>query len=250
MENQKLRADELLVKKGLCQSRTAAKNLIQLGNVLVNNTVLNKPSKLLPIDVHIELTKLPQFVSRGGEKLNAFLETFNIPVTNKTVLDVGASTGGFTDCVLQRGAKSVTCIDVGHSQLHKKILEDQRVTNIEKVNARDLKPKQLPLDSYEMIVMDLSFISIRKVLKTIWQFLQPNGILITLVKPQFEVTQEIAKKTSGVIKDSAIHEHVLAEILGFFNNELEGSTLIGQIPSPIKGTDGNQEFLLGMKKSR
>ena len=249
MDNEKIRADELLLKRGLCESRTAAKNLILDGKVFVDKKVLKKPSKELPIDAHIELTELARFVSRGGEKLDAFLEAFHVDVSGKTILDVGASTGGFTDCAIQRGDISATCVDVGHGQLQKQLQDDPRVTNIEKVNARDLKPSLLPLSSYDIIVMDLSFISLKKVLQIIWQFLKPGGILITLVKPQFELTQEILRKASGVIKDPNLQEKALDEVLDFSKNELHGSITIGKIPSPIKGGDGNQEFLLGIKKN-
>src|SRR5690606_28287662 len=140
----------------------------------------------LPADAPLTVETPPRFVSRGGEKLEGFLEQFAIDINGLYHLDVGASTGGFTDCCLQRGSLSATCVDVGRAQMHNKLIQDPRVTNLEKTNARHLKPDDLPFDEYPLIVMDLSFISLKKVLPAVWQFLAPEGRLIALVKPQFE----------------------------------------------------------------
>lgn len=247
-DSNKMRADELLVKKGLCETRSQARNYILEGKVLIDGEVLKKPGKTIPLDSNLTVSSPTLFVSRAGEKLSAFIEHFDIDPSGKTVLDVGASTGGFTDCMLQNGAKSVVCVDVGHGQLHKKLQEDLRVTNIEKVNARELQANQLPAKEYEMIVMDLSFISLTKVLGNIWQFLENGGVLIALIKPQFELTREEVNKNSGVIKDPEQHEKVLNGIREYCLEALEGVEFIGEIPSPIKGGDGNQEFLIGLKK--
>ena len=170
-------------------------------------------------------------------------------VEGQSILDVGASTGGFTDCCLQRGARSSTCVDVGRAQLHNKLVQDPRVTNIEKTNARSLKAGDLPDDSYPRIVMDISFISLTKVLPAVWAFLQPGGCLIALVKPQFEARKEEVDAGRGIIRDPAIHERILQEVTDFALSKLPGTRLIGSMDSPIKGTDGNREFLIGLEKS-
>lgn len=245
----KIRLDELLCKQGLCESRSKAKDLILSGNVSLNNEPITKPGKMLPPSSSLTLSSNPLYVSRAGHKLQAFLDHFQIDPSNKHILDIGASTGGFTDCLLQRNALSATCIDVGHSQLHPKLLNDPRVTNLEKVNARYLLPTVLPKISYDMIVTDISFISLTKVLPHIWTFLKQNGFLIALVKPQFEATKKEIDRVCGIIKDPEIHQRILNQLLQFCLTHLPHSTLIGYIPSPLKGTDGNQEFLIGLTQS-
>jgi len=245
----KLRLDELLVVKGLVDSRSQAKALILAGKVKLGTERLDKPGRSLPEDSEVWVEAPPRFVSRGGEKLEGFLDQFGISMEGLPLLDVGASTGGFTDCSLQRGAVSATCVDVGRAQMHNKLIQDERVTNLEKTNARHLQPGDLPRDRYPRIVMDLSFISLTKVLPAVWQFLEPGGCLIALVKPQFEAEKREVDTGRGIIRDEAIHERVLAQIKEFALRELTGSALIGTMDSPIKGTDGNREFLLGLKKS-
>jgi 23S rRNA (cytidine1920-2'-O)/16S rRNA (cytidine1409-2'-O)-methyltransferase len=245
----KLRLDELLVAKSLADSRSQAKALILAGKVKLGTTRLDKPGRSLPEDSPITVESPPRFVSRGGEKLEGFLDQFNISMEGLPILDVGASTGGFTDCSLQRGAISATCVDVGRAQMHNKLIQDERVTNIEKTNARHLKIGDLPRDSYPRIVMDLSFISLTKVLPAVWQFLETEGILIALVKPQFEAEKHEVDAGRGIIRDAIIHERVLTQIKDFALRELPGATLIGSMDSPIKGTDGNREFLLGLKNT-
>ncbi len=164
------------------------------------------------------------------------------------MLDVGASTGGFTDCALQAGAASVTCLDVGRAQLHGKLLADPRVTNLEQVNARHLDPAILPRSAYDAVVMDLSFISLRHILPRVWPVLRAGGTLVALVKPQFEAGKAEVDKGQGVIRDPAVQERVLAEIRAFALAELPGAALVGVMDSPITGTDGNREFLLGLTK--
>lgn len=245
----KLRLDELLVEKGLADSRSQAKALILAGKVLLGTERLDKPGRSVPADAELTVEQPPRFVSRGGEKLEGFLDQFAISVEGMDVLDVGASTGGFTDCCLQRGATTATCVDVGRAQMHNKLIQDPRVTNLEKTNARHLKPGDLPRDQYPRIVMDLSFISLTKVLPAVWQFLEPGGCLIALVKPQFEARKEEVDAGRGIIRDEAIHQRVLDEIRDFALAELQGAELIGTMDSPIKGTDGNREFLIGLKSS-
>lgn len=244
----KQRLDELLVAKGLADSRSQAKALILAGKVKLGTERLDKPGRSFPQDSELTVEAPPRFVSRGGEKLEGFLDRFNISVQGLPILDVGASTGGFTDCCLQRGAISATCVDVGRAQMHNKLIQDDRVTNLEKTNARHLQPGDLPQPTYPRIVMDLSFISLTKVLPAVWQFIEPGGCLIALVKPQFEAEKNEVDAGRGIIRDEAIHERVLARIQNFALRELPGAELIGTMDSPIKGTDGNREFLLGLRR--
>ena len=245
----KVRLDELLVKKGLAASRSQAKALILAGKVLLGTERLDKPGRTLPPDSRVSVEQPPRFVSRGGEKLEGFLDQFEISVDGLPILDVGASTGGFTDCCLQRGASSATCVDVGRAQMHNKLIQDPRVTNLEKTNARHLKPGDLQREAYPRIVMDLSFISLTKVLPAVWQFLEPDGCLIALVKPQFEAREEEVDAGRGIIRDEAVHQRVLQAICDFALTELPGAKLIGTMDSPIKGTDGNREFLMGLRRA-
>jgi 23S rRNA (cytidine1920-2'-O)/16S rRNA (cytidine1409-2'-O)-methyltransferase len=245
----KLRLDELLVAKNLAESRSQAKALILAGKVKLGTERLDKPGRSLSEDSDVTVETPPRFVSRGGEKLEGFLDQFLISMEGLHILDVGASTGGFTDCALQRGALSATCVDVGRAQIHNKLIQDARVTNLEKTNARHLQPGDLPRASYPRIVMDLSFISLSKVLPAVWQFLEPAGVLIALVKPQFEAEKHEVDAGRGIIRDEAIHERVLAQITEFALSQLPGSELIGSMDSPIKGTDGNREFLIGLRRA-
>ena len=244
----KVRLDELMVIKGLAPTRAQAKALVMAGRVRNGTERLDKPGKELPDSTPISLTELPRFVSRGGEKLAAAVEAFKLNFTDLHVLDVGASTGGFTDCSLQAGATDVTCVDVGRAQLHPKLIQDKRVTNLEKVNARTLKPGDLPRASYDAVVMDLSFISLRSVLPAVWPFLTSEGFLVALVKPQFEAGKAEADKGKGVIKDPEVRQKVLQTITEFALTELPKAKHIVTIDSPITGADGNHEFLLCIKK--
>lgn len=243
------RLDQLLVARGLAESRAQAQALILAGRVWVGGARSDKPGRALAADADIRIEAPPRFVGRGGEKLLAAIEHFRISFTDRTVLDVGASTGGFTDCALQHGARSVTCVDVGRAQLHGKLRADPRVTNLEQVNARHLKPGDLPLPAYDRIVMDLSFISLRSVLPAVWPFLAPAGILVALVKPQFEAGREEATKGRGVIRDDAVRQRALGEVRAFAGRELAGCRDQGVIDSPISGADGNREFLLVLEKT-
>ncbi|HEY4248566.1 MAG TPA: TlyA family RNA methyltransferase [Lacunisphaera sp.] len=245
----KQRLDELLVARGLSPTRAQAKALIMSGRVRHGTERLDKPGKDYPADFEISVDQPPRFVSRGGEKLAAFLEKFPVDFTGKHVLDVGASTGGFTDCLLQAGAISATCVDVGHSQLHEKIRRDARVTNLEKVNARHLQPGALPRVSYDAIAMDLSFISLKSVLPAVWNFLQPGGSLIALVKPQFEAGKAEVDKGQGIIRDDTVRLRVMAEVREFALRELKGAEVFGEMECPVAGADGNREFLLGLKRN-
>ena len=245
----KLRLDELLVTRGLAASRAQAKALIMAGHILHGTERLDKPGREFAADLDLTVEQPPRFVSRGGEKLAAALTHFALDLKGAHVLDVGASTGGFTDCVLQAGAAAVVCVDVGRAQLHAKLRADPRVTNLEKINARHLATTDLPRTVYDAVVMDLSFISLKSVLPAVWPFLRSGGTLVALVKPQFEAGKAEADKGRGVIRDPAVQQTVLAEVRDFALAALPGCRLIGSIDSPITGADGNREFLLVMTKA-
>lgn len=245
----KLRLDDLLVARGLVPSRAKAKACIMAGLVRSGTERLDKPGKEYPADHPLALVEASRFVSRGGDKLQGWLDRFPLDLRGAQVLDVGASTGGFTDCALQAGAAGVTCLDVGRAQLHGRLLADSRVTNLEQINARHLDPAMLPRAAYDAVVMDLSFISLRHILPAVWPVLRPGGALVALVKPQFEAGKAEVDKGRGVIRDPAVQERVLAEIREFAFSTLPGAVLVGTMDSPITGTDGNREFLLGLAKA-
>ena len=245
----KIRLDELLVLRGLAASRAQAKALVMSGRVRLGTERLDKPGREFAPDTAVEVEQPPRFVSRGGEKLAGALERFALDVRGLHVLDVGASTGGFTDCVLQAGAADVVCVDVGRAQLHAKLRGDPRVTNLEKVNARFLNARDLPRPAYGLIVMDLSFISLRTVLPAVWPLLEPGGTLVALVKPQFEAGKAEVDKGRGVIRDAAVQEATLTAVRDFALTELAGAERVGTMDSPITGADGNREFLLGLRRT-
>ena len=244
----KLRLDELLVTRGLAASRAQAKALIMTGRVLRGTERLDKPGKEFPEDLELTVEQPPRFVSRGGEKLQAALDRFALDLRGAHVLDVGASTGGFTDCALQAGAADVVCVDVGRAQLHARLRADPRVTNLEKINARFLKPGDLPRAEFDAIVMDVSFISLKAVLPAVWPLLRGGGTLVALVKPQFEAGKAEVDKGRGVIRDSAVQEATLTGVREFALTELAGARLVGTMDSPIAGADGNREFLMCLRK--
>ncbi|MEM0967068.1 MAG: TlyA family RNA methyltransferase [Verrucomicrobiota bacterium] len=239
----RVRLDQLLLTRGYCESRNQARGLILAGKVRSGTTILDKPGKEIPMDAELEVETPPRFVSRAGEKLAGFLDEFGYDPSGKTVLDVGASTGGFTDCLLQRGAVHSTCVDVGRAQLHQKIRSDSRVSNFERLHAAKLPDTRLPYPTYDWIVMDLSFISLRKVLPSVWPRLDTEGLLIALVKPQFEATRSEADAGKGIIRDPGIRERVLSEVVGFAVDHLEGCQILQKVESKLPGTDGNVEYL-------
>ena len=244
----KLRLDELLVARGLAESRAQAKGLIMSGRVLRGTERLDKPGKEFAEDVELTVEQPPRFVSRGGEKLAAALERFSVDLRGAHVLDVGASTGGFTDCALQSGAADVVCVDVGRAQLHAKLRADARVTNLEKLNARFLNATDLPRHKFDAVVMDVSFISLKSVLPPVWLLLRSGGTLIALVKPQFEAGKAEVDKGRGVIRDVAVQDATLAAVRDFALRELPGAELVGTMDSPITGADGNREFLVCLRR--
>jgi 23S rRNA (cytidine1920-2'-O)/16S rRNA (cytidine1409-2'-O)-methyltransferase len=185
-----------------------------------------------------------RFVSRGGEKLEAALQSFGVELVNKRVLDAGASTGGFTDCVLQHGASEVTALDVGKSQLHDRLVRDLRVTVLDSTNARSMTIAMV--GDFDVIVADLSFISLRQVATALCEVLRPHGDMILLVKPQFEAEKSEVDKGAGVIRDSEIHQRTIAQVVQAFNSQ--GMKQSGLIESPLRGADGNTEFLLHLRR--
>ena len=174
---------------------------------------------------------------------------FSLGVAGAHALDVGASTGGFTDCLLQHGATDVVCVDVGHGQLHGKLRADARVTNLEKVNARGLAEMELPREKFAVVVMDLAFISLTKVLVPVWARVAAGGFLVALIKPQFEAEKAEVDRGNGIIRDPVIHQRVVEGIRRFVAEELSGAEEIGVMPSPIEGGDGNKEFLIAVRRN-
>ena len=245
----KHRLDDILVSRSLAPTRSQAKALIMSGRVFHGTERLDKPGKEYPGDIALAIEQPPRFVSRGGEKLAAFLEKFSVDLRGARILDIGASTGGFTDCALQAGAAEAVCVDVGRAQLHAKLRADPRVTNLEKLNARHLVASALPHPGYDAVVVDVSFISLKTVLPAVWPFVRAGGgILIALVKPQFEAGKAEVDKTRGVLRDRALQDAILSGITTFALNELPAARLVGSMDSPITGADGNREFLLGVRK--
>jgi 23S rRNA (cytidine1920-2'-O)/16S rRNA (cytidine1409-2'-O)-methyltransferase len=240
---QKKRLDQLVQEKAPAFSRRHIQSYIMQGKVRVDGTVITKPGMLVSEDARLEYDfEEPKFVSRAGFKLEKALDHFNIDVTELVVLDAGLSTGGFTDCLLQRGAKKIYGVDVGYGQVHEKIRNDKRVVVLERTNLRDLTDVGERVD---LVTLDLSFISVLKVMDAVVQFLKPDGKLIVLIKPQFEAGRHEVKK-GGIVKDRAVHEKVIAQITKGIQQY--GFTLEGVIESPILGTEGNKEFLAYFKR--
>lgn len=239
---EKKRADQLLVEQGLAESREKAQALIMAGQVSTPDRPIRKAGEKLPADTPLQVKgSLSPYASRGGLKLEHALDHFSLSPAGKIALDVGASTGGFTSCLLLRGAKKVYAVDVGHNQLAWKLRQDERVVVMEGQNARYLTPDLFP-DPIEFITCDVSFISLKLVLPAMVQVAAPGAPMVLLIKPQFEVgPKEVGK--GGVVRDEALHERVCQEI-SRAAEEL-GCTILGITPSPILGPAGNREFLLG-----
>lgn len=236
------RLDVDLVRRGLCASREQAQEAISTGRVLVRGAVASKPSHQVDDAEPVELVgDGPRFVGRGGEKLDGALEHFGIDVTGVVALDAGASTGGFTDCLLQRSAAAVVAIDVGHGQLHERLRADPRVENHERVNVRTLTPADLGGRRFVLIVADLSFISLRAVASSLVGLAAADGQLVVLVKPQFEARRAEVSRGRGVIKDPEVWQRSLLGVRDAFSDC--GAAMIGAMASPLRGTDGNVEFL-------
>ena len=244
MANKK-RLDLLLVEKGICESRERAKALIMAGQVFVDGQKCDKAGE------NIDETKTPEirgetlkYVSRGGLKLEKALAEFPIDLTDKVCMDIGASTGGFTDCMLQNGAKKVFAVDVGYGQFSWKLRNDTRVVNMERTNIRYVTPENIG-EAIEFASIDVSFISLRLVLPVLFELLKDNGEAVALIKPQFEAGREqVGKK--GVVRDIKVHYAVIENVLNFAQNA--GFAVLGLSYSPIKGPEGNIEYLAYLKK--
>ena len=242
----RVRLDLLLVERGLAESREKAQRLVLAGEVLVDDAPAAKPGHEVPADCEIRVRKPERFVGRGGLKLEeAFLRFPTLDATGKICVDIGASTGGFTDCLLQRGAQKVFAVDVGRSQLHPRLAADPRVVVLDSCNARHLQPGDLP-EPPDLAVTDVSFISLRLILPAIDRLLRPGGETVALIKPQFEAGREEVGK-GGVVRDPAIRQQVVDRIRGFGVQTL-GWRWLDSCPSPIQGPAGNVEFLSYWRK--
>jgi 23S rRNA (cytidine1920-2'-O)/16S rRNA (cytidine1409-2'-O)-methyltransferase len=240
--SRRLRLDAEMVRRGLVSSRTEAARAIEQHRVLVNGAVADKTARLVDAGDAVVLSgPPPRFVSRGGDKLDSALDAFGIDVSGRAALDAGASTGGFTDCLLQRGARSVVALDVGHGQLHPKVRDDPRVAVIERVNVRALTPGMLP-ETPTLTVADLSFISLTKVIPVLAQVSARGADPVLLVKPQFEAGRQEVARGKGVITDPAIHDRVTREVDAAL--VLADCIVRAWTASPITGADGNREFLV------
>ena len=242
------RLDQALVERGLCESRERAKRLILAGQVRVNAQTAHKPSDQVKPGDELGVVAPEQYVSRGGYKLEHALKEFQLDVTGLTVVDLGASTGGFTDCVLQRGAAKVYAVDVGQGQLSWKLRQDPRVVVMEKTNARYLQPGQFSVPAH-LAVIDCSFISLRKILPPAVPLLAAPGNIVALIKPQFEAGKAEVDKGCGVITDEAVHRRVIAELAEFVRTQA-GLYWRAVVESPLLGPAGNKEFLVLIEKKR
>jgi 23S rRNA (cytidine1920-2'-O)/16S rRNA (cytidine1409-2'-O)-methyltransferase len=237
MMAEKQRLDILMAERGLAESREKARAMIMAGEVLVADKLIDKPGTRVDMTAAITVKAKPRFVSRGGDKLAASLDAFPIDVSGRICADVGASTGGFTDCLLQYGAAKVYALDVGYGQIAYTLRQDARVVVIERTNARYVEQLAEPVS---LVVMDASFISLRLLLPVIQNWLTPTADVIPLIKPQFEAGQDDVGK-GGVVKDPRVHARVLDEVLTFA--QAQGFATRGLIRSPLKGPAGNIEFL-------
>jgi 23S rRNA (cytidine1920-2'-O)/16S rRNA (cytidine1409-2'-O)-methyltransferase len=240
----KARLDQILVERDFYQSREQARRAIMAGEVRINEQIATKASLLVAPDAKIVMAPPPRFVGRGGLKLEAALDHFHFEARDKTAADIGASTGGFTDCLLQRGARRVYAIDVGHGQLAWKIRSDPRVIVLEKVNARTLS-SSLITEEIDVCVIDVSFISLTLILPNAFALLRPSGVVLALIKPQFELERS-AVGHGGIVRDKELHKRAQGKIVTFI--ETLGHHITGLTPSVITGTDGNQEFFICASK--
>ena len=247
MSTRRVRVDVALVQRGLVDSADAARVLIDEGVVLANGSVVLTHSRQVAPSDELLVKVVDQFVSRGGIKLDAALTAFNIDVSDQRALDAGSSTGGFTDCLLQRGVAEVVAIDVGKSQMHERVATNHRVVVIDAFNVRQLEDDVLDLpvslrNEFDLVVADLSFISLKSVSLALTARLSQSGSLVVLVKPQFEATKLEVDKSQGVIADQAIRDRVIGEVNESFADQ--GWAVHGCIESPIHGAEGNVEYLV------
>jgi 23S rRNA (cytidine1920-2'-O)/16S rRNA (cytidine1409-2'-O)-methyltransferase len=239
-----IRLDQALVQRGLFPTRQQAQTAIMAGEVKVNGHVAAKPSDFVQEETEISVAARSRYVGRGGIKLEGALTHFGIACAGKVALDIGASTGGFTDCLLQNGARKVFAVDVGHGQLAWKIRDDSRVVVLEKINARHLSRKEIP-EPIDICVIDVSFISLNLILPNAFQLLTPDGVILALIKPQFELAREDVGR-GGIVRSTELHEKAQQKVAGFA--EAMGARVGGLFPSSIAGTDGNQEFFICLRK--
>jgi 23S rRNA (cytidine1920-2'-O)/16S rRNA (cytidine1409-2'-O)-methyltransferase len=230
-----------MVRRGLVESRTDAARAIDARRVLVNGASADKASRQVHAGDALVVSDPPRYVSRGGDKLEAALSSFGVAVTGLRVLDAGASTGGFSDCLLQCGAAQVVALDVGHGQLHPRIRHDERVVVLERFHVRDATPEAIG-GTVDLVTADLSFISLTRVLPSLVAVCRPGAALVLLVKPQFEAGRAEVSRGRGVITDPAIHARVRDEVHDALHRE--GCRVLGWIESPLTGGDGNREFLV------
>lgn len=242
----KMRLDQALVARGLAETRAKAQALVLAGRVYSGERRLEKAGQTVTEDVAIELRGQPHpYVSRGGVKLAAALDAFGIDVAGKVALDIGASTGGFTDVLLQRNAAKVYALDVGHGQLAWKLRQDPRVVVLERVNARHLDSTRIP-EPVDWVVCDASFIGLEVVLPAALALTKPGAICVALIKPQFEVGPARVGK-GGVVRDPALHQEVCERIVSWFGAR-PGWSVLGLCESPIQGPEGNREFLIAARR--
>jgi 23S rRNA (cytidine1920-2'-O)/16S rRNA (cytidine1409-2'-O)-methyltransferase len=242
--SKRVRLDKLLVDSGYFDSRQRAQRAILAGEILVAERIFDKPGSLVLPDAAIRVTAAERYVSRGGYKMEAALDRFGIDPSGRRCLDVGASTGGFTDCLLQRGASEVVTVDVGHNQLAWKIRSDSRVKVFEGINARFLAAEQLGAN-FSLAVADVSFISLTLVLGPIFKCLEQIGEIVVLIKPQFELDAKRVDK-GGVVRDATNRAAAVEKVQNFVTGQL-GRQWLGVIESPILGAKGNQEFLAWLR---
>ncbi|MCS7244936.1 MAG: TlyA family RNA methyltransferase [candidate division WOR-3 bacterium] len=240
----KVRIDQLLVIKNIAESREKAKALIMSGNVIVNGKVVDKPGRLVDINSNILVKEKLKYVSRGGYKLETALKEFQLSVENFICLDIGSSTGGFVDCLIKHGAKLVYAIDVGKNQLHESLRKNEKVISYEKKDARELSEKEIP-QKVDLITIDVSFISLTKIIPNVIKFLKTNGYLLVLVKPQFELSKKFVKE--GVVKDETLRMQAVEKISKFIK-ELNFE-IINTCKSYPLGSKGNQEYFILSKMS-
>ena len=240
----KLRIDHLLVERGFFETRERAQRAIMAGEVRVGDRPVLKASELVEADAPISVAQQSQYVSRGALKLAGALDFFHVDVDGKVALDIGASTGGFTDCLLQRGAKKVYAVDVGQGQLAWKIRKDPRVVVLEKLNARFLSREHIP-ELVDLCVIDVSFISLTLILPRAFELVSPDGMIVALIKPQFELERKAVGR-GGIVRDPALHEKAQQKIANFAR--AANHCVVGIVSSTITGADGNQEFFICLRR--
>jgi 23S rRNA (cytidine1920-2'-O)/16S rRNA (cytidine1409-2'-O)-methyltransferase len=240
----KLRLDQLLVAQGLFSSREQAQRAVMAGEIKIGTRIAVKPSQLLAADTAIAVKPTRKYVGRGALKLEKALDHFKIDMQGKVALDIGASTGGFTDCLLQRGTEKIYAVDVGHGQLDWKIRSDPRVIALEKMNARFLSRAHIP-ELVDLGVIDVSFISLTLILPNAFELITPSGVVLALIKPQFELERADVGR-GGIVRDPELHQKAQDKIVQFVTRL--GHTVSGIVPSAITGADGNQEFFACMRK--